>query len=120
MVQGPSDAVYYASFPGQLDLSLSCAINSGLASCAGEIDEYGMTITTSLQESAKPYLVQGGGDGGGSGSVLPTPTPPPPGGSGSNSSTEKTDGSSALRAGMCVGWVLVGSVVVGVVVPFLI
>lgn len=118
MVQGPSDAVYYASFPGQLDLSLSCALNSGLASCVGEIDEYGMTITTSLQESAKPYLVQGGGSD--SGSILPpTPTPPPSVGSGSNSSTGKADGSSAMNVAMRIGF-LVASVFVGVVAQFFI
>ncbi|KAF9653877.1 hypothetical protein BDM02DRAFT_3182321 [Thelephora ganbajun] len=111
MVQGPSDAVVYASFPG-FEVSLTRAINSGLANCVGQIDENSMTITTSFQESVKPYLVQGGGSGGSS----PSPTPAP---SGSGPSTGKDHGSSVMNAVMDVG-LFVGGVVAGVATLFLI
>ena len=111
MVQGPSDAVVHASFP-QIDFSLSCALRSGQANCVGEIQQPGMTITTSLRESVKPYLVQGGGSGGGSSSPGPTPAPSQ---SGSLSSTGKDD-SSALMNAVTGARMLVGGVVAGVVV----
>ena len=119
MVQGPSDAVVVASFPGQLDYSLSCAIKSSMANCVGEIvaNANGMTLTTSLQEPVKPYLVQGGGSGSWS---PPAPTPPP-NGSGSNSSSEGVNGSPASTSTVMqrVG-LLVGSVVVGAAAFFLV
>jgi len=117
MVQGPSDAVVHASFP-QIDVSLSCALNSGQADCVGQIQQPGMTITTSLRESVKPYLVQGGGSGGSPSSPGPTPAPVPSQ-SGSLSSTGTDDGSGAVavmtRSGVTGVKVLVGSVVAGMV-----
>jgi len=109
MIQGPSDAILHASFP-QIEVSLSCALNSGTADCAGQIRQPGMTITTTLRESMKPYLVQGGGSGGGS---PPGPTPAPTQG-GSNSGTGSDNGSSSTTGVMGFG-VLVGGVVTGVI-----
>ena len=109
MVQGPSDAVVYASFP-QLELSLSCALNSGQANCVGQIEQPGMTITTSLRESVKPYLVQGGGSGGGSSSPTPTPAPSQ---SGSLSSTGKDDSSGVTDTAGGIR-MLVGSIFAGI------
>ena len=112
MVQGPSDAVVYASFPDQLGISVSCAIQSGQANCIGEIDKGDtLTITTSFQESASPYLVQGGGS-------PPPPTPAPSGGGSSPSTAMDTD-SSITNAAICVG-LLVGSVVAGLVSSLLV
>ena len=112
MVQGPSDAVIYASLPDQVGLSLSCAIKSSQANCVGQIDENNtLTITTSFQEPVKSYLVQGGGS-------PPAPTPAPSG-SGSNSSTGKDSGSSVVNAAVCVG-LLVGGAVAGMVILFLV
>jgi len=107
MIQGPSDAVVLASFP-QIQVSLSCALNSGMADCVGEVKQPGKTMTTSLRETVKPYLVQGGGSGGGS----PAPTPAPSG-SGNDS------GSAVTTAVMCAG-MLVGSVFAGTVTLFLV
>jgi hypothetical protein len=111
MVQGPSDAVVHVSFP-QIDVSLSCALNSGQANCVGLVQQPSMTMTTSLRESVKPYLVQGGGSGEGSSSP-PGPTPAPSQ-SGSLSSTGGDDGSAVMSAATDVG-MLVGGVVAGVV-----
>ena len=82
MIQGPSDAVFYAPFPDQLELSLSCAINSGTADCVGEIDAHGMTIATSFQEPAKPS---------------------PPDEGGSDSKIEEDDGSTIMSPAMWMG-----------------
>jgi len=112
MVQGPSDAVVYASLP-QIEISLSCAINSGLANCVGLMEEDGRTVTTSIQETVKPFLVQGGGPGGGS---PPSPTPAP---SGSTSSSGTDSGSTVMTAVMGVG-MLVGSVFAGMATLLLI
>lgn len=112
MVQGPSDAVVHASFP-QIDVSLSCALKSGQADCVGQIQQPGMTMTTSLRESVKPYLVQGGGSGGGPSSPGPTPVPLPSQ-SGSLSSTG-TDNGSGVMSGAAGGKMLVGGVVTGIV-----
>lgn len=115
MVQGPSDAVVYASLP-QLDISLSCAINSGMANCVGEVDQNGMTVTTSIHETVKPFLVQGGGSGGSS--SPPDPTPAPSGG-GSGSGTGADNGSAVVNGLVGVG-VLVGSVATGMAALFLV
>jgi len=109
MIQGPSDAVVHASFP-QIEVSLSCALNSGMADCLGQVQQPGMTITTSVREPIKPYLVQGGGSGGGS---PPSPTPAPSQ-SGTLSSTGTDNGSSSTTGAMDVG-VLVGGVVTGII-----
>ena len=113
MVQGPSDAVVHASFP-QIDVSLSCALNSGQADCVGQIQQPDVTVTTSLRESVKPYLVQGGGSGGSPSSPGPTPAPVPSQ-SGSLSSTGTDDGSGAVMSGVTGVKVLVGGVVAGMV-----
>jgi len=110
MVQGPSDAVVHASFP-QFELSLSCALNSGQANCIGQIEQPDMTITTSLRESVKPYLVQGGGSGGGSSSPNPTPAPSQ---SGSLSSTGNDASSSGVMDAAMGIRMLVGSIFAGV------
>jgi len=118
MVQGPSDAVVHASFP-QIDVSLSCALNSGQADCVGQIKQPGMTMTTSLRESVKPYLVQGGGSGGSPSSPGPTPAPVPSQ-SGSLSSTGTDDSSGAVMSGVTgVNLVLVGGVFAGIVATLL-
>ncbi|KAF9793246.1 hypothetical protein BJ322DRAFT_114057 [Thelephora terrestris] len=110
MVQGPSDAVLYASLPDQVGLTVSCALSSGEANCVGRIDENDtLTITTTFSEPVKSYLVQGGGGS------PPTPTPAPSG-SGSNSTT---NGSSVTNAAMGVG-LLVGGVVAGMITLFLV
>jgi len=108
MIQGPSDAVVHASFP-QIEVVLSCALNSGIADCVGELKQPGKTVTTSLRETMKPYLVQGGASGGDS----PGPTPPPSSGGASDS------GSAVTTAVMCVG-MLVGSVFAGTATLFLV
>lgn len=112
MVQGPSDAVLHASLP-KLEISISCALNSGVANCIGDLEQGGVTITTSLRESIKPFLVQGGGSGGGS--SPPNPTPAPSGGG----STGADNGSAVMTAAMGVG-VLVGSVVAGMATLFMV
>jgi len=111
MIQGPSDAVVHASFP-QIEVSLSCALNSGTADCIGQVQQPGMTITTSIRESMKPYLVQGGGPNGGSPGPTPAPTP-----SGSNSNAGNDNGSSSTTGVMDLG-VLVGGVVTGIIATF--
>jgi hypothetical protein len=116
MVQGPSDAVLHVSLP-QVDVSLSCAINSGVANCIGDVEQGGMTVTTSLQESVKPFLVQGGGPAGGSSPPSPTPTPAP---SQTGSTSGSGDHSSALMNSVMSVGVLVGSVVAGVATLFLV
>ena len=112
MVQGPSDAVVHASLP-QFEISLSCALNSGVANCIGDVEQGGLTITTSLRESVKPFLVQGGGSGGGS--SPPSPTPAPSG----TGSTGKDNGSAMMTTAMGFG-VLVGSAVAGMATLFLV
>ena len=112
MVQGPSDAVVHASLP-QFEISLSCAFTSGVANCVGDLEQGGMTMTTTLRESVKPFLVQGGGSGGGS--SPPSPTPAPSGGG----STGTDNGSAVMTTAMGVG-VLVGSVVAGMATLFLV
>ena len=114
MVQGPSDAVLHVSLP-QIDVSLSCAINSGVADCIGDVEQNGMTVTTSLHESVKPFLVQGGGPVGGSSPPSPTPAPSQTG----STSGSGDHGSALTNSVMSVG-VLVGSVVVGVATLFLV
>ena len=108
MIQGPSDAVVHASFP-QIQVSLSCALSSGMADCLGQIQQPGATITTSIRESMKPYLVQGGGSDGGS---PPSPTPAPSQ-SGTLSSSGNDNGSSLKTGVMDIG-MLVGGVVTGI------
>ena len=103
MVQGPSDAVVHASF-SQIELSISCALNSGQANCVGQIEEPSMTITSSFRESAKPFLVEGGGGS----SPSPTPAPSQSG----SSNTGKNGGSGVTDAVMGV-WVLAGTVFAG-------
>ena len=112
MVQGPSDAVVHASLP-QFDISLSCALSSGVANCIGDLEQGGLTITTSLQETMKPFLVQGGGSGGGS--STPSPTPAPSG----TGSTGTDTGSTMMTAAIGFG-ALVGSVVAGMATLFLV
>lgn len=111
MVQGPSDAVVHASFP-QVDLSLSCALNSGMANCVGQIEQPSMTMTTSFRESVKPYLVQGGGSDGGSPSPSLTPAPSQ---NGPLSSTGGGNDSTVMTTVMGFG-MLAGSVAAGIVV----
>lgn len=111
MIQGPSDAVVHASFP-QIEVSISCALNSGMADCIGQVQQPGMTITTSIRESMKPYLVQGGGPDGGSPGPTPAPTQ-----TGSNSNTGNSNGSSLTTGVMDLG-VLVGGVVAGIIATF--
>ena len=106
MVQGPSDALVHASFP-QLELSLSCALSSGLANCVGQMEQPDMTMTTSLRESVKPFLVQGGESGGSSPSPSPTRAPSQ---SGSLASTGSDNGSSVMSAVMEVGAFIVAGI----------
>ena len=117
MVQGPSDAVIQASFP-QMQISLSCALKSGLANCVGNLEEGGGTITTSLQETVKPFLVQGGGSGGASSPPNPTPAPTRSG-SGSTSGGGGDYSSAAVTAVTGIG-VLVRIVVAGMATLFLV
>lgn len=112
MIQGPSDAVVHASFP-EIEVSLSCALISGTADCVGQVQQPGMTITTSIREPMKPYLVQGGGSDGGS-SPAPTPAPTQ---SGSQSSTGNGNGSSSTT-GMTDFGVLIGGVITGIMATF--
>lgn len=111
MVQGPSDAVVYASIP-ELEISISCAINSGVADCVGDVDQGGATVTTSIHETVKPLLVEGGGSGGGSSPPAPTPAP-------SGSGSPSNHGSAVATAMIGVG-VLFGSVVAGMATLFLV
>jgi len=111
MVQGPSDAVVHASLP-QFEISLSCALSSSMANCIGDLEQGGQTITTSLRETMKPFLVQGGGGTGPSpqtATSVSSYTGPPP----------MTVGSAVMTAATGFG-VLVGSVFAGMATLFLI
>ena len=118
MVQGPSDAILHLSV-SMFDVSLSCAFNSGVANCVGDVEHNGMTVTTSLRESVKPFLVQGGGYDGSSStpSPIPSPTPAP---SQTGSTSGGGDHGSALTNDVTGVGVFVGGVVAGVVTLFLV
>ena len=75
-----------------------------------------MTMTTSLRESVKLFLVQGGGSGGSSPSPSPTPAPSQ---SESLASTGSDNGSSVMSAAMEVG-ALVKRIVAGMAALFLV
>jgi hypothetical protein len=122
MVQGPSDAILHLSV-SMFDVSLSCAFNSGVANCVGDVDHNGVTVTTSLRESVKPFLVQGGGYDGGSSTPSPTPSPipsPTPAPSQTESTSGGGDHGSALTNDVTGVGVLVGGIVAGVVTLFLV
>ena len=49
-LQGPSDVVVYISFP-QMEITIPCVINSGMASCVGDaVDQDSAMVTMSYHQ----------------------------------------------------------------------
>jgi len=115
LVEGPSDAVLLASVPGGPAFSYSCAIAGSRANCQLVAEDPVSTETTSVTETVRPFVVQGGGSFSSSSRIPSTLTSTPPTGTTTTPSPQST-GTSPNSAHtnhnhhLPLVWLLLGSI----------